>query len=389
MGGSLSRRETPSLTLRVGMRQIQPLAVLSSEPEIIMRTQTRRVATALFAIGTLLSGLPGFALDRPGDGKPFVQVPDTVSPAARKYLESLTDPAALPAWPAADDFAGWKKAWQAAEAASEPKVQATLKRYEPSVEKRKIGGVPVLDIKPKGWKPSSKLLVHLHGGAYTFYSAHSRLVSSVPAADATGLRVISIDYTLAPVGKWRQVTDEVLAVFAGLQKDGHKLKDIAIYGESAGGALAAGSVLKMRDQGQGMPAAVVLWSPWADITNRGDSGLTLKDFEPTYLYDKHLRRAADAYADPKDQKNPYVSPIYGDYAKGFPPTLIQGGTREIFLSHFVRQYRAIDDAGGTAILDLYEGMPHVFQMRPELAYTRETRTAMAKMAAFLKRRMGE
>ena len=170
----------------------------------------------------------------------------------------------------------------------------------------------MLDIKPKGWKDNGKVLVHAHGGAYALYSAHSRLPSSVPAATATGLRVISVDYRVAPQGKWQQVTDEVLAVFAALGKEWYRPKDIAIYGESAGGALAAGSVLKMREQSQGMPAAVVLWSPWADITNTGDSAITLKDFEPTYLYEKHLRQAAAAYADPKDQKHPYVSPVYSD-----------------------------------------------------------------------------
>jgi len=213
------------------------------------------------------------------------------------------------------------------------------------------------------------------------------LPSSVPAAAATGLRVISVDYRVAPGGKWQTVTDEVLAVFEGLRKEGYKRKDIAIYGESAGGALAAGSVLKMRDQGLEMPAAVVLWSPWADITNRGDSAITLKGFDPVHLYDKHLKTAADAYADPKDQKHPYVSPVYGDYSKGFPPTLIQGGTREIFLSHCVRLYRAIDAADGVAVLDLYEGMPHIFQVRPELADAAETRAALKKMAAFLKRHL--
>ena len=200
--------------------------------------------------------------------------------------------------------------------------------------------------------------------------------------------MISIDYTLAPAGKWPKVTDEVVAVLDGLQQDGHALKDIALYGESAGGSLAAGAVLKMRDKGLGMPAAVVLWSPWADITNRGDSAITLQNSDPLYVYDKHLKRAAAAYADPKDQKHPYVSPVYGDYTKGFPPTLIQGGTREIFLSHCVRQYRAIDDAGGDAVLDLYDGMPHVFQMRPVLADVPETKTAMRKMAAFLEETSG-
>src|ERR1700677_157812 len=206
-------------------------------------------------------------------GKPFTPLPDTLSPEVRKHLESLPTPATLPSWPAPTDHAAWKKAWEAGESASEPKVQATLKRYVPTIVQRKLGGVPVLDIKPKGWKESAKVLVHLHGGAYTMYSARSRLLSSVPAADATGLRVISVDYTVAPAGKWEQVTDQVVTVMDGLQKEGHKLKDIAIYGESAGGGLSAGSVLKMRDKGLGMPAAIGLWSPWADITNRGDSAI--------------------------------------------------------------------------------------------------------------------
>jgi acetyl esterase/lipase len=177
----------------------------------------------------------------------------------------------------------------------------------------------------------------------------------------------------------------VLAVIDGLRKEGHALTDIALCGESAGGGLMAGSVLKMRDQKLGMPAAVVLWSPWADITDSGDSATTLKSFEPNHSYAKHLKPSADAYADPKDHKHPYVSPVYGDYTKGFPPTLIQGGTREIFLSHFVRQYRAIDDAGGVAVLDLYDGMPHNFQLRVEMGDAPEAKTALKKVAAFLKR----
>jgi len=136
-----------------------------------------------------------------------------------------------------------------------------------------------------------------------------------------------------------------------------------------------------------MPAAVVLWSPWADITDSGDTAVTLRHAEPTYLYDRHLKPPADAYADPKDQKHPYVSPVYGDFTKGFPPTLIQGGTKEIFLSHFVRLYQAIDQAGGTATLDVYEGMPHVFQ--PRLADAPEGKAALRKMAAFLKHHLGD
>jgi monoterpene epsilon-lactone hydrolase len=347
------------------------------------------LAAALLAAGALLNWQFACAQDRSAMTTTFVSVPDTVSPEARKYLESLPDPAGLPVLPAPGDLVGWKRVWEAGEAANEPRVRATLKRYEPTVKKRKLGGVPALDIKPKGWKDNGKVLVHAHGGMYALNSARSRLQGSAPAADATGLRVISVDYTLAPFGKWQQVTDEVLAVMDGLQKEGYKLKDIALYGESAGGALVAGAVLKMRDRGLGMPAALVLWSPWSDITNRGDSAVTLKSFEPNHVYDRHLKPAADAYADPKDQKHPYVSPVYGDYSKGFPPTLIQGGTKEIFLSHFVRHYRAIDAAGGTAVLDLYEGMPHIFQVRSEMADAPESKAALKKMKGFLKEHLGQ
>ncbi len=132
---------------------------------------------------------------------------------------------------------------------------------------------------------------------------------------------------------------------------------------------------------------LVARSPWADITETGDSYFTLRRADPLLDYKALLKKAADAYADPKDQKNPYVSPVYGDYSKGFPPTLIQGGTKEIFLSDFVREYRAIDSAGGTAVLDIYEGMPHVFQ--GIVFGTPETEQSMVKMKKFLALYMGK
>ncbi|HKA07942.1 MAG TPA: alpha/beta hydrolase [Gemmataceae bacterium] len=347
-----------------------------------------RIRTTLVAC-LLLAGLtiPLVGQDKkPQPAKPFLYVPDTISPEFREHLGKIPDPALRPPFPAADDIEGWKRAHQQRETDLEPKVQAILKQYEPTITERKLGDVPVLDCKPKGWKESKKVIVYLHGGAYTMASARSSLVKSVPAGDATGYRIISVDYTTAPHARWPQITDQVIAVVQALLKEGHTLKDIALFGDSAGGGLAPGSTLKMRDQNLGMPAAVVLWSPWSDITDTGDTYMTLKHAEPTYLYDTILKPAAAAYADPKDQKHPYVSPVYGKYSKGFPPTLIQGGTKEIFLSNFVRQYQAIDSAGGTCKLDLYEGMQHVFQ--GQLPEAPESKLAMRKTKEFLERYLG-
>jgi acetyl esterase/lipase len=348
-----------------------------------MRIETTLVAGVLF-VGL---SIPLAGQDRKAQpGKPFLYVPDTISPEFREHLSKLPDPALRTPFPAADDIEGWKRVHKQREVDLEPKVQEVLKRYEPTIEERKLGGVPVLDCKPKGWKESKKLIVYLHGGAYTMASARSSLVKSVPAGAATGYRIVSVDYTTAPHAKWPQITDQVIAVVLNLVKEGHTLKDIALFGDSAGGGLAPGSTLKMRDQKLEMPAAIVLWSPWSDITDTGDTYTTLKHAEPTYLYDTILKPAAAAYADPKDQKNPYVSPVYGDFSKGFPPTLIQGGTKEIFLSNFVRQYQAIDAAGGTCKLDLYEGMQHVFQ--GQLPEAPESKLAMKKMREFLERYLG-
>lgn len=321
------------------------------------------------------------------------QVAESLSSEARAAMERFGAPRPPVALPAPNDLAAWNALRQAPENFP-PRVaelfarlsQGVIEKYQPTLTEGVLGGVPVLAVKPRNWKASRTVLVVVHGGAYVFGSPRSTLPSAAPLAGATGLRVICVGYTLAPEAKWDRITDQVVAVLQALVKEGHAMKDIAIFGESAGGGLAAGAVLKMRDQGLGMPAAIVLWSPWADITETGDSYLTLKDADPILNYACGLKNAANAYADPEDQKNPYVSPVYGDYSKGFPPTLIQGGTREIFLSNVVRQYQAIASAGGIAVLDLYEGMPHVHQVL--IPDSPEAAQALARTAAFLAHHLG-
>ena len=318
---------------------------------------------------------------------PYVHIPSTISQEVQAFLLTLPDPHLASAFPEPDEVEKWKAVQKTAEIRSLARQKALVDRLQPSVMKRDFGGVSVLDIKARGWEDNGKVLVFTHGGAYTTKSAESTLSSSALVADRTGLRVISVDYTLAPHSKWRQTLDQVITVFDELKKQGYTMADIAILGDSAGGGMAAGVVLKLRDKGMGMPAAVVLWSPWTDITETGDTYETLKLAEPMFTYEKPLKNSADAYADPKDQKNPYVSPVYGDYTKGFPPTLIQGGTKEIFLSNFIRLYQALDVTGGTVKLDLYEGMPHVFQA--VIPDSPESNIALQKVDAFLRHSMSE
>jgi monoterpene epsilon-lactone hydrolase len=315
----------------------------------------------------------------------YAHIPETVSDEAKRLLQLFGDPASRDPFPPHDDQRGWDDKYAEIEKEHEAVNQAAEQQYRPTVEPRHLGDVPVLDIQPKGWRDDGKILVYTHGGGYTLHSAKSTLLISAPLAHDTGLRVISVDYTVAPRGKWERVTDEVISVIQALLAAGYALKNLAIFGEASGGGLAAGTVLKMRDLELGMPAAVVLWSPWADMTETGDTYVTLKAADAILSYERQLKPSAAAYAAPSEQKHPYVSPVYGDYAKGYPPTLIQGSTKEIFLSNFIRLYQALDTAGQTVKLDLYEGLTHVFQAEHNLP---ESILARRKVRSFLNQYLG-
>lgn len=317
---------------------------------------------------------------------PYVHVPTTVSPQAQEFLRTLPNPALKPAFPDPADIAGWNKLQAWADADGKAKSAPLLSRHAYTATPDELGGVPVLEVCAAGWKDNGKVLVYTHGGAHVMYSAASSLGRAVIAAHETGLRVISVDYTLAPHVKFNQMSDQVVSAIQALLARGQRIADTAIYGDSSGGGLAAAVVLKMRDRGLGMPAAAVLASPWLDVTPSGDTETTLHDADPNQLYEKHTRYAAAAFADPADQKHPYASPVYGDFSKGFPPTLIQGGLKEVLLSGFVRFYQALDIAGVPVKLDLYEGMIHNFQDR--IPDAPESVLARKKMRNFLNRYLG-
>lgn len=329
-----------------------------------------RFVVAVLVLGSLACG-DGEARRPP--------LPSTISPEWQDVLRGI-DGADAPPVELADD-AAWSERHGQREEQANADAEAALARTGASIRERTLGGLPALEVTPRTLRDESRLVVHLHGGGYAFGSPRASLATTADFAHATGLRVLSLDYPRSPAAKWNVTVPAVVAALAVLEAEGRPLASVALFGESAGGGLAAGATLALRDEGRALPGALILWSPWTDVTETGDSYATLREAERGYRYDAHLRPLALAYAAPEDQKHPWVSPVYGDFTKGFPPTLIVGGTRELFLSNFVRLYQAIESAGGSAKLDLYEGMPHMFpHFLPESA---ETKLAHAKSRRFL------
>ena len=309
--------------------------------------------------------------------------PPTISEKARQYFDEnfsrdIRDAMQVPA---PDDINGWEQRNDLECKEQEAYIQKLIECYGPTLTETDVGGVSVLDIRPKNWVDNQKVIVHIHGGGFVSGTSRSALICSLPIATESGLRVVSVDYIRAPHAQYEEITEQVYSVVLGLLKQGYSQKDIIVLGESAGGGLVAATALKVRDRGHGLLAATVVWSPWVDLTCVGDTHITIRDEEPFYQKDVFLAKAALAYAPQAEHTHPYASPIYADYSQGFPPTLIQAGSREILLSDSIRFYQALDLAGQSVKLDLYDGMWHVFQAFP--IDSPEAMQARAKTCEFI------
>lgn len=258
-------------------------------------------------------------------------------------------------------------------------ITPILKAMGTSATSMKLGGIDVLEVLPPDYKDDGTTLIYIHGGGFVSFSAHSSLLLPSAMAKATEKRVVSIDYTLAPEAQWPVITDQVIAVYKALLAQGRSPASIGIFGDSAGANLTAGSVLKLRDQGIAIPGALYLISPVTDLNGEGDTRVTLAAADPA-LAGPAIKINHALYAPVADWNKPYVSPVFGDFKKPYPPVLLQAGTKEILLSDAVRLNRAIKNAGGRSELDVYEGMPHAFT--GGLIGTPEGNAAIAEAAAF-------
>jgi acetyl esterase/lipase len=98
----------------------------------------------------------------------------------------------------------------------------------------------------------------------------------------------------------------------------------------------------------------VLLSPEVDLTESGDTFFTNAGIDGM----GSLMQANLLYAAGRDLTDPYVSPLFGDFTKGFPPTLLTAGTRDVFLSNAVRFHRKLRAAGVAAELHVLEAAAH-------------------------------
>ncbi|MEU6278249.1 alpha/beta hydrolase [Streptomyces populi] len=221
-----------------------------------------------------------------------------------------------------------------------------------------LGGRPALELEPANASGRGRLL-YLHGGGYVIGSpdTHAGLVGEL--ARRAGLRALSVDYRLAPEHPFPAAVDDGLTAYRELLAAGTDPRDLVVAGDSAGGGLGIATLLAAREAGLPQPAALVVFSPWVDLTLGGASIRSKADADPIFV-EADVRAYVDLYVGAGDRAHPLASPVFGDLT-GLPPLLVQVGANEVLLDDAIRLAGRAGADDVEVTLEVGPGLPHVFQ----------------------------
>lgn len=252
-----------------------------------------------------------------------------------------------------------------------------------SIERVNAGGPEALWVNA-AQNNNRETILYLHGGAYSMGSAQTYIGFTGMLSELCGLRVLSVDYRLAPEHPFPAAIDDAVSAYRWLLQQGVPAKSIVIGGDSAGGGLAFAAMVELKNKGIQLPAAIFTISPWVDLTHTGETIVTKADVEPMFTK-SGMDYMAKLYADETDVRSPLVSPLYADLS-GLPPVLIHVGTSEMLLSDSRRMRDALRKAGVDCMMKEWEDLFHVFHT---VVYIPESRIANEEIAVFIKKHINK
>ncbi len=248
-----------------------------------------------------------------------------------------------------------------------------------------LAGVKVEEFVPavNGSKASTmrriRLILYVHGGGYSLGLVNTNRNFVMSIASKTGLRVVLVDYRLAPENPFPAALKDFLAVYRGLVSQGVEPGQIAVMGDSSGCGLALAGLTCIRDAGEPLPAAMIAMCPMVDQTNSGETFRTRARLDPYHLDPKYSMNQYVLIG--QDPCNPLLSPLYADL-HGLPPILIHAGDYDVFLSDATRLAEKARQAGVDVTLKVWDSMWHIFQMSAEVLP--EGRASLNEIFAYLR-----
>ena len=339
------------------------------------------------AVAALLISVPAFAQTPAPREVPAksVPVPTTVSPQMQAIIGQplRTNWDKPPTTPE-----GWKQLADSIATTVAPQIPAMAERMDVKIESSTMSGVHVYTITPNKIPAENRkrVAVHVHGGCYVLNPREAALPEAIFMAGFAHMKVISVDYRMPPDAFYPAALDDAMAVYKEVIKK-NKPKNVAVFGSSAGGALTLEMMLRAKRDQLPMPGAIAPGTPMSDVTKQGDTFKTNAMVDNVLVSPDGFCDAATVfYANGHDLKDPMLSPVYGD-VKGFPPTILTSGTRDLLLSNTVRMHRALRQAGTEAVLQVFEGQSHAQFYRDDRVP--EVKEAFGEIATFFNKHLGK
>jgi len=218
--------------------------------------------------------------------------------------------------------------------------------------------------------------MHIHGGGYTLGAAAHSVPFLVHIVEALQIECYSVEYGLAPKYQFPVQLNECLNFYQGLLDKG--FSKIAVGGDSAGGNLSIAMTHYAGDKNIPLPVAVVALSPV------GDFSYTQKDLYKKDHFADVRQVVKDAYAPGVDIKDPYLSPINGDFS-GFPPLLLEAGGAESMAADCVHLAEKAAQADVDVMLHIWKDMGHTFPL--QFGSYPEADSAALEITNFIKDKM--
>src|SRR6185312_10224806 len=222
-------------------------------------------------------------------------------------------------------------------------------------------------------------LLYLHGGAYVSGGPTHYRHFTWRMADTFRACVWALEYHLAPEHPFPAALDDAMAAYTWLSQNTPEGGQLFVMGDSAGGGLTLGLLMRLRDEVKPLPVAAVALSPWTDLALTGASLASNAASDPM-LNVHHLPVFSDYYLAGADPRSPYASPLYGD-AGGLPPVLIQVGGDEILRDDAVRMAEKLQSHNPRTRLEVWPRMPHVWQLF--VPFLPEAGKAIAQIGEFI------
>jgi len=252
-----------------------------------------------------------------------------------------------------------------------PRIKHLSELYPVTIRQATLAGVPAVYAKPVKPLPKGnerKIMLNLPGGGFVMGEAGSTgMTESIPLAALAQVEIVSITYRQAPETTFPAASEDVAAVYRELLKT-YRPEDIAIFGCSAGGLLAAESIAWFHKEKLPLPAAVGIFCASADARWGGDS----REFGRPFQALPPRPNAPRNYFGDADLMNPLASPVLApEVLKRFPPTLLITASRAMEMSAAINTHRELVKAGVSADLHMWDGLGHAFFYNIDLPESRE------------------